>query len=184
MARGARILRARLDVSLVDRGCYETVEVTAAQHPSETRERAIVRLLARALFHAPELGFGRGVSTAEEPDLWSRLPDGRVEHWIEVGQPKERRLRKATRLAERVTVLAFGSGVVPWRERELTGLEAPPQLHVLSLADEFVAALAEGSDKKLDWAVTSSGGSLYVATGPDEPALETTPEIWLGDPLG
>ncbi len=184
MARGARILRARLDLSLVDRGCYETLELTVAQHPSETLERALVRILARGLWHEPGLDFGRGVSSTDEPDLWRCEPDGRVLHWIEVGQPKAPRLQKAARRADRVSVLAFGRGAERWRERELTGSRGTDEVHVLGLDDRFVDALAQGAERQLEWTLTSSGGVLYVTTDPGRDPVETTPEVWRGDPLG
>ena len=181
---GATILRARLELSLVERGHYEQVETTLAQHPSETRERACVRLLAFGLCHAPELAFGRGVSSTDEPDLWLREPDGRIQHWIEVGQPAGRRLRQATRKADRVTLFAFGSGVQPWKRRELDPIGAPEGLGVVHLPDPFVAAISEGEGRQLRWSITLAGGVVYVATRPDRDPVEATPECWLGDPLG
>ena len=184
MARGATILKARLELSLVDRGVYASVETTLAQHPSETRERACVRLLAFGLCHSPALGFGRGVSSTDEPDLWLRELDGRIRHWIEVGQPAGKRLTQATRKADRVTVFAFGNGVASWRSRELDPVGTPGGLGVVRLSDAFVEALGAGDGRQLRWSITHAGGVVYVATEPDGAPLEVTPECWLGDPLG
>ena len=75
----------------MDRNYYGEHALTVARHPSETDERMMVRLLAFALNAHEHLAFGRGLSDTDEPDLWQRDLTGRIEHWIEVGQPDERR---------------------------------------------------------------------------------------------
>ena len=49
MAVKATIFKAELQVSDMDRNYYQTHSLTLAQHPSETEERLMVRLLAFAL---------------------------------------------------------------------------------------------------------------------------------------
>ena len=112
MAISATIYRANLNVADMDRHYYADHALTLARHPSETDERMMVRLLAFA-FHAHErLEFGRGIGTADEPDLWQRDLTGRVELWIEVGQPDDRRVRKACGLADRVVIYSYGGRIV------------------------------------------------------------------------
>lgn len=50
MALTATVRRAELQISDMDRGYYANHSLTLAQHPSETDERLMVRLLAFALF--------------------------------------------------------------------------------------------------------------------------------------
>ncbi|HSE03159.1 MAG TPA: monofunctional biosynthetic peptidoglycan transglycosylase, partial [Methylomirabilota bacterium] len=78
-----------------------------ARHPSETDERLMMRLLAFALNvpaddHDGGLEFGKGLSDTDEPDLWQRDLTGRIVHWVDVGQPDERRLLRAAGRADRV----------------------------------------------------------------------------------
>lgn len=181
MARNARIFRAKLTLSLIDRDVYAEPSVSIALHPSETIARMTVRLLAFALCWEPGLAFGRGVSTTEEPDLWRHRPDGRIAHWIEVGRPDPRRLVQATRVADRVTTFAFGTGVERWWNDHAAALERVPRLGLLRLDDGFVAALAAGVERRIDWTVTRSEGTVYVSTADVD--LETLPEVWLGQPL-
>ena len=70
MALGATIFRCQLQLSDLDRGYYQTHTLTIARHPSETDERMMVRLLAFALNADEGLGFTRGLSQDDEPDLW------------------------------------------------------------------------------------------------------------------
>jgi uncharacterized protein YaeQ len=67
MALKATIYKADLQVSDMDRQYYATHALTLAQHPSETEERMMIRLLAFAL-HADELlEFGRGRAPTLSP---------------------------------------------------------------------------------------------------------------------
>ena len=182
MARGATIYRVQLELSLVDRGVYAERTITVAQHPSETLERTLVRILAYALRFDDLLEFGRGVSATDEPDLWIREGDGRVREWVEVGQPDGKRLVKASRHSGRVSLFAFGDGVERWRTAQLDAVGAPDNLGVARLDDAFLADLAAASDRQLRWSLTLSEGILFLTSG--EKSFETTPEIWLGDPLG
>ena len=75
----------------------------------------MVRLLAFALNvpaddHAGALDFAKGMWEPDEPELWQKDLTGRLVHWIEVGQPEERRLVKASGRADRVSVYAFSHG--------------------------------------------------------------------------
>ena len=97
MALNATIYKAALQISDMDRHVYREHALTLARHPSETEERLMVRLLAFALNvpHDTEHGalqFARGLSDADEPDLWQHDLTGQLVQWIEVGQPDERRL--------------------------------------------------------------------------------------------
>lgn len=184
MARGATIYRVQLELSLVDRGVYTERTTTVAQHPSETLERTLARILAYALrFNSDlEVEFGRGVSATDEPDLWSREGDGRVREWIEVGQPDGKRLIKASRHSNRVTLFAFGDGVERWRKAQLDGMTAPENLAVARIDDDFLSEVAATTKRQLRWSLTVSEGIVFLTSG--DHSFETTPEIWLGDPLG
>src|SRR3982751_4014640 len=108
MATKATVFRAELQVSDMDRHYYATHALTLAQHPSETDERLMVRLLAFALYADERLEFGRGLSSEDEPALWDRARDGEIALWIELGQPDESRVRRACGRARHVVVVNYG----------------------------------------------------------------------------
>ena len=108
MASNSAIHRVELNVADMDRHHYADHSLTIARHPSETEERMMVRLLAYALWSHERLEFGRGISVVEEPDLWQRDLTGRIERWIDVGLPDERRIRQACGQSDEVIVLAYG----------------------------------------------------------------------------
>jgi uncharacterized protein YaeQ len=182
MARNATIHRAHLELSHVDRDVYCEQQLTIARHPSETLERMVMRVLAFGLRYEEGLEFGRGVSATEEPDLWRRGGDGRILEWIEVGQPDARRLVKAARQSDRCQLFVFGEGANRWREAQLADPKLPENLGVARLEDDFVAALAAQTDRQLRWSMTIAEGTIFLTSG--EQTFETSPEVWLGDPLG
>jgi len=93
VALKSSIYKVKLQVSDVDRGYYHAHQLTIALHPSETRERMMLRLLMFALYASPTLVFGKGISTDDEPDLWRKSLNGDISLWIELGQPSSKRIK-------------------------------------------------------------------------------------------
>ena len=95
MALKPTIYKAQIELADSDNNRYESLSLTLARHPSETLERLAARLMAYCLNASRGLEFTRGLSTADEPDIWLHSDSGEIEHWIELGQPEHLRLRKA-----------------------------------------------------------------------------------------
>jgi uncharacterized protein YaeQ len=181
MARSSTIYRAQLELSHVDRNVYQELQLTIARHPSETLERMVMRLLAFGLRYQEGLEFGRGVSATDEPDLWRREGDGRVVEWIEVGQPDSKRLIKAARQSGACQLFVFGDGAERWRSSQLEDIKVPDNLGVARIEDTFVDAVATTVDRQLRWSMTVAESTIFLTTG--DSSFETTPVIWLGDPM-
>ena len=140
MAAKATIYKAELQVSDLDRHYYASHALTLAQHPSETETRLLVRLLAFALHANERLEFGRGLSDEDEPALWRRDYTGAIEQWIELGQPDESRLRKASGRAAQVVVVGYGGQAADaWWKRNAAALARLRNLSVIELGDAEVA---------------------------------------------
>jgi uncharacterized protein YaeQ len=143
MALKATVHKAELQISDLDRPYYATHALTLAQHPSETDERLMVRVLAFALHADERLAFGRGLSTDDEPDLWRTSLTGEIEQWIDLGQPDESRIRKACGRAREVVVIGYsGRGFALWWEKSADALARCSNLTVLELPADAVASLA------------------------------------------
>ncbi|BFO11520.1 hypothetical protein GGER_40300 [Serratia rubidaea] len=94
MALKATIYKATVNIADMDRHFYHDAALTLAQHPSETEQRMMLRLLAW-ICHADErLTFTKGLSADDEPELWQRNDHNGLELWIELGLPDEKRLKK------------------------------------------------------------------------------------------
>ncbi len=119
MALKATIYKAQLQLADMDRGVYGEHALTIARHPSETDERMMIRVLAYALNTPPDTSHGalelaKSLWDTDEPDLWQRDLTGQIVHWIDVGQPDERRILRASPRAERVTVYSFSGSTPVW----------------------------------------------------------------------
>jgi uncharacterized protein YaeQ len=179
MALPSKVYKASLQLSDIDRGIYETVQATVAQHPSETEERLVARLLAYAIFHEPELTFTKGISATDEPDLWVKRADDRVRLWIEVGLPEPDRIIKASRHSERVALLACGRALASWDQQQLPKLEKLANLTIISIDPAIIARLATKLERSIIWSVTITEGTLYLTIG--EETLEAAIQVKTGN---
>lgn len=177
MALKATIFKARLQVADMDRDHYGDYRLTLAQHPSETDERMMVRLLAFAHNAGEELEFTRGLSTDSEPDLWRCRPGGELPLWIEVGLPAEDRLRKASHRAGQVLVYSYGRRAAPvWWQKQGAALARFENLRVYHLPADACEQLAALAERNMDLNITIQDGHLWV--GSAERSVEVVPEIW------
>lgn len=181
MALPSTIYRASVQLSDLDRQIYEQLQTTIAQHPSETAERLVARLLAYALCFREELVFTKGVGSGDEPDLWSKGPDGRVQLWIEVGLPDPEKLAKSCRHVERAILFAFGSGLNRWLPQHQVKLASIPNLTVIGLDFGFLSQLAENLQRVISWSLTVTEGNLYLTVGSQ--TLESALQQVSGPPL-
>jgi len=162
MALPSTIYRAAIQLANIDENLYLPLQVTIAQHPSETAERLVARILSYALFYEPELVFTKGVGAGDEPDLWVIGPDGRVVTWIEVGLPEPERLIKASRHCQRVLFLAAGSSVSRWMGQHLSKLAGIANLTVFSIDQKFLATVAARLQRQISWSLTKTEGHIYL----------------------
>ena len=178
MALKATIFKAQLQVADMDRHHYADHAVTLARHPSETDERMMVRLLAYAL-HVPvdgengTLEIAKGLWDPDEPELWHKDLTGQIVQWIDVGQPDERRLMKASGRAERVTVLGYSASVPIWWSGIATKITRARNIEVWQIAASESQALAELAERSMQLQVTVQDGTVWISNGTR--SVEITP---------
>jgi uncharacterized protein YaeQ len=142
MSPKSTVYKVELQISDLDRHYYQEHNLTLALHPSETEARMMVRLLAFAMNADERLGFGRGLSTDDEPDLWQRADTGDIDLWIETGQPDEADIRRACGRARHVIIYTYsGRSAQVWWDKVGAGLNRK-NLTVIDLPEESVQALA------------------------------------------
>jgi uncharacterized protein YaeQ len=175
MARTATIFKVRLNVADMDRHHYQDYKLTIARHPSETDERMMLRILCFAMFAHENLDFTRGISTDDEPDLWQTALNGEIEHWIELGQPDEKRIRQACGRAQRVTVLCYsGNGAEIWYEKIKSKLTRFKNLNIINIDNAQLSALATLAERNLALQINIEDGQLFVSTDSQGLVLEPT----------
>ncbi len=175
MALKATIHKASLQIADMDRAFYADHNVTIARHPSETDERMMVRLLALALNLPKEdtrgqLELAKSLWDNDEPDLWQRDLTGLIVHWIDIGQPDDRRIMKACGRAERVSVIAYSSGTALWWGGIAGKVARARNLNVWHLPAEQSAALGGLAQRGMQLQVTVQDGAVWV--GDDQRSIE------------
>ena len=170
------VVKAELQISDMDRHYYATHNLVLAQHPSETDERLMVRLLAFALYADERLEFGRGLSDEDEPALWKRDYTGDVELWIELGHPDESRIRKASARARQVVVLNYGGRASDiWWEKNAATLSRLTNLTVLALPADVPEQLAALGERGMRLNVLVQDGELQLMG--DRGSLAVRPDV-------
>lgn len=172
MAVTATIYKASLEIADMDRQYYQTHALTIARHPSETEERLMVRLLAFALYASDALSFGKGISSEDEPALWEKDLTGNINLWIDVGQPEERAIRKASGRAKQVVIINYGRGAEPWWNQHHTELQRTKNLTVLRLATDATHALAAIAKRNMELQCAIQEGLVMVTCDNDVVQLE------------
>lgn len=165
MAQTATIYVLHIDLSDLDRGVYETLELRVARHPSETAEYMLTRVLAYCLEYEDGITLTDGVSSGDEPALLVRDLTGRITAWIEVGMPDAARLHRGSKAAGRVAVythrearqvLAQFAG-----ERIHRAAEIPIRTFDRSIVEEVAGLI----DRRTSMAISVSGGELLISIG-------------------
>ena len=174
MALKATICKASLQVADMDRNYYAEHALTVARHPSETDERMMVRLLAFALNAHERLAFCKGLSDTDEPDLWQKDLTGAIEHWIEVGQPDDKRLLRACGRAGKVTVYAYGNRAELWWQPLAEKLERAKNLAVWRIPVEAVQALEKLAARSMQLQCTVQEGLLYFSDAAETVQFQLT----------
>lgn len=174
MALKPTIYKVELQLSDTDRHCYETCQLTLAQHPSETELRMMVRLLVYGLNYHQDLSFTKGLSSTDEPELWQIGPDGQVEHWIELGQASPERLRKAVSRAPKISLYAYGRETDIWWQKQGQAIADLPKLTVWRFQEDQVSPLAQLVQRSMTLAMTITDGEIYLSDG--ENHCTVTPE--------
>lgn len=163
----------KFDISLSDtnRHCYDTLNLTVAQHPSENPQRMMARVMAYCFNAQESLLFTKGLSEPDVPDIWLRSLDDQLELWIDVGEPAVERIKKASRLAKQVKVYSFNAKSDVWWDQSRAKLAALP-VSVFRFDARAISQLAELVQRTMTFSVTISGDSAYVATEAGEVEVE------------
>lgn len=134
MATKATISKALLNIANMDSHYYAEHNLIMAQHPSETDLRLMVRLVAFILNADDDLEFCKGISQDDEPDLWKKSLGGDIELWIDLGQPDEKRIKKACGRSKKVIIYTYQEGMAAawWKQIE-TSLTRFNNLSVIHL---------------------------------------------------
>jgi len=161
MALSASIHKVSLNIADMDRRYYEQHELTVAMHPSETRFRLMVRIIAFALNAHEHLVFTKGLGADDEPELWCKTLSDEIALWVDFGQVDEKRIRKACGRSKQVYVYTYQQRKASiWWEQHKQTLSRHDNLAAFHIEAEDVEALV-GRNMQLQ--CTIDDGALYLS---------------------
>lgn len=163
MALTSTIYTFDIQLSDMDRGVYETLDVRAAMHPSESAEFFVTRLLAYCAEYAEGIEFSKGISTPDEPTVAVRDLTGRIRTWIDIGAPDAARLHRASKAADRVAVYSHRDMtqlLAQWAGERIHKADA---IEVYAVDRVLVDGLAGRLERRMSFAVTITDRHVYVA---------------------
>lgn len=174
MSTKATIYKASLNIANMDSHYYAEHNLTLAKHPSENDLRLMVRLAAFVLNANEMLQFCKGISQDDEPDLWQKALDGEIILWIDLGQPDEKRIRKACGRSQKVIIYTYQEGsALAWYKHVESSLKRFKNLSVIHLnIDGDIEQLVE---RTMSLQCNISDGELTLIS--DEKSIIVTEEI-------
>jgi len=161
MAISATINKISLNIADMDRQYYQTHELIVAQHPSETDLRFMVRVIAFIVNASESLSFTKGLSTDDEPDLWQKSLTDEIECWIDLGQPDEKRIRKACGRADKVIIYTYHERKAKvWWDQIADKLQRFDNLTVFHIEAEGVDAMVQ---RNMQLQCNIQDGEIYLS---------------------
>jgi len=175
MAIKSTIFKAEIQITDLDRHYYQDHSLTLARHPSENAERMMLRLLAFALHASETMVFTKGLSAENEPELWQKSLSNEIEIWIDLGQPDEKRIRKACGRAREVFIYTYNyRSALTWWEQVRNKLSRFDNLSVLVIPDEALQTMATLSQRSMQLRYMIQDGEILLSNG--EESVTITPE--------
>jgi uncharacterized protein YaeQ len=167
VALSATIYAFDITLNDADRGVYESLSFRVAQHPSETEEYLLTRVIAYCLEYTNGIQFSSGLSEPEAPALSVRDLTGMLRCWIDIGVPDPARLHKAAKAAPRVVVYSHRDVAVL-----LARLGAEPghraaEIEIYTLDRALLGALAARLQRRMSFDLAVADRHLYLSLGDD-----------------
>ena len=166
MALQATVYHLQIELSDVDRGVYESLDLRIARHPSESMAYLLTRTIAYALLYEEGIAFSKGgLSSTDEPPITVRDLQGTLRAWIEVGTPSADRLHKASKAAPRVVVFTQHDPRLLVKEAATRLIHKADRIEVYALPPDFLEQLGELTDRNARWTLLRTDGTLFVTVG-------------------
>ncbi|MSR16545.1 MAG: YaeQ family protein [Methylococcaceae bacterium] len=161
MAISSTINKVSLNISNIDQHYYQTHDLTVAQHPSETDFRFMIRLIAFMANASESLYFTKGLNDNDEPELWQKSLTDDIELWIDLGQPDDKRIRKACGRAKQVIIYTYNERKAKvWWEQQKEKLARCSNLKVFHINAEGVEAMIKRS---MQLQCSIQDGEIYLS---------------------
>ncbi|MGH9421204.1 MAG: YaeQ family protein [Thermoanaerobaculia bacterium] len=174
MALTATMYRFTIQLSDVDRGVYETLDLRVAQQPSETLEYMLTRVLAWCLEYTEGIALTEGVASGDEPAVLVRDLTGRITAWIEVGAPDAERLHRGSKLAGRVAIYTHRDPRIVLEQLAGKKIHGADEIPLYTFGRGFIENVAAILPRRASLSLTITERQLYLDV--DDQSFTTTVE--------
>jgi uncharacterized protein YaeQ len=178
LALGATIYTFDIELADADRGVYQPLSLRVAQHPSETPDYLLTRVLAYCLEFAEGIAFSKGLSDPDEPAICVRDLTGALQVWVDIGLPEPERLHRASKSAPRVAVYTHKDPAQWAMKLADARIHRAEKLAVFAFDRAWLAQLLARLERRMQFSLARSEGEIYVSIGDD------TMQTVLARPLG
>ena len=151
-----------VDLSDVDRGVYEQLDLRMAMHPSESPEYMATRLLAYCLEYTDGIEFTTGLSSGDEAAIVVRDLTGRITSWIEIGMPDAERIHRASKLAARVAIYTHRDVRNVMTQLQKRTIHRAEEIPLYSFGRGFVEEIAARLERRVAMTMSVTERHLYV----------------------
>ena len=163
MAQTSTIYIVTIDLSDLDRGVYESLELRVARHPSETAAFMLVRILAYCLEYEEGIEMTTGLSSTDEPAVVIRDLTGRLTAWIEVGLPDAERLHRGSKLTGRVAVYTHRDARQLLAQLEGAKIHRAGSIRIRAFDRAAIEEIAGRLDRRSSFALSVADGELQLS---------------------
>ncbi len=160
--KSSTIYKAFVELSNLNSHTYESFNLTMAKHPSENESRMMYRLVSYLHESNKNLEFTRGLSSTDEPEVWEKGASGEVIHWIEMGEPDEKRIRKVCGKSQKVTIYTYNQNTAHlWFEKIKNKLIGNQKVKIYHIQNQEDFEVLINRSMKLDCLIEDQ--SLYLS---------------------
>jgi uncharacterized protein YaeQ len=165
MALGATIYTFDVDLADADRATYEALNLRVAQHPSETPDYLLARVLAYCLEYSEGIGFSKGLSDPDEPAIYVRDLTGALQVWVDIGLPEPERVHRASKAAPRVAVYTHKDATL-WASRiRQARIHRSEKLEVFAFERTWLARVVARLERRMKLSLARSESEIYLTVG-------------------
>ena len=167
MALSATLYNFDINLSDVDRNVYETFNLRVAQHPAETMDYMMTRVLAFCLEHQEHIEFGQSIGTngGDEPAVWAKDYTGQLKLWVEVGFPDADKLHRASKAAERVAVYTHRDVAILKHNLNGKAIYRGEDIPIYTFDRSFLNQLIAAVDRRISIDLSVTERQLYLDIG-------------------
>jgi uncharacterized protein YaeQ len=154
-------------LSHVDRSIDQPqLVIKLARHPSETMQRAWLRVLAFCWLWEERLAFGKGLAEPEAPDLEVRDYTGLVTRWVRVGKADPLKIQRAVDQNPHAMVTVMFESTQRLDAFIAESIEARAarvaRAELVAVDADLLRSLAQFDTRRIKLSLTFSGDHAYV----------------------